>query len=107
MAYVTAEPCSETKDTACVDACPVDCIHPKKNTSYEDGHPSLDEVSCRSTLTSSRASIAATCVPVCVVSAIFAMDDLPEKWKQYADINASYVPGGKFTPDEYAKHAPK
>jgi hypothetical protein len=34
------------------------------------------------------------------------MDDLPEKWKQYAEINASYVQGAKFTPDEYAKHAP-
>ena len=32
MAYVIAEPCSGTKDTACVDACPVDCIHPQKNT---------------------------------------------------------------------------
>jgi NAD-dependent dihydropyrimidine dehydrogenase PreA subunit len=32
MAYVIAEPCIGTKDTACVDACPVDCIHPKKNT---------------------------------------------------------------------------
>lgn len=32
MAYVSAEPCIGTKDTACVDACPVDCIHPKKNT---------------------------------------------------------------------------
>jgi NAD-dependent dihydropyrimidine dehydrogenase PreA subunit len=29
MAYVIAEPCIGTKDTACVDACPVDCIHPK------------------------------------------------------------------------------
>jgi len=35
MAYVIAEPCIGTKDTACVDACPVDCIHPKKNTTYE------------------------------------------------------------------------
>ena len=39
MAYVIAEPCIGTKDTACVDACPVDCIHPKKNTTYEDGRP--------------------------------------------------------------------
>jgi NAD-dependent dihydropyrimidine dehydrogenase PreA subunit len=30
MAFVIAEPCIGTKDTACVDACPVDCIHPKK-----------------------------------------------------------------------------
>ena len=31
MAYVIAEPCIGTKDTACVDACPVDCIHPRKD----------------------------------------------------------------------------
>jgi ferredoxin len=31
MAYVIAEPCINVKDTACVDACPVNCIHPKKN----------------------------------------------------------------------------
>ena len=44
MAYVIAEPCIGTKDTACVDACPVDCIHPKKNTTYEDGRPGLEDV---------------------------------------------------------------
>jgi NAD-dependent dihydropyrimidine dehydrogenase PreA subunit len=31
MAYVIAEPCVGTKDTACVDVCPVDCIHPRKD----------------------------------------------------------------------------
>ena len=31
MAYVIAEPCTGTKDTACVDVCPVDCIHPRKD----------------------------------------------------------------------------
>ena len=44
------------------------------------------------------------CVPVCPVSAIFALEDLPEKWKQFTEINASYVQGGKFTPAEFAKH---
>jgi len=28
---VIAEPCIDTKDTACVEVCPVDCIHPKKD----------------------------------------------------------------------------
>ena len=41
MAYVIAEPCIGTKDTACVDACPVDCIHPKKD---EDGHAEADQL---------------------------------------------------------------
>jgi NAD-dependent dihydropyrimidine dehydrogenase PreA subunit len=27
-----------------VDACPVDCIHPKKDTVYEDGRPGFNEV---------------------------------------------------------------
>ena len=44
MAFVIAEPCIGTKDTACVDACPVDCIHPKKNTTYDDGRPIFDNV---------------------------------------------------------------
>jgi hypothetical protein len=33
---------------------------------------------------------------------VFALDDLPEKWKQFTEINASYVQGGKFTPAEFA-----
>ena len=44
MAYVIPERCVGTRDTACVDASPVDCIHLKKNTSYEDGRPSLNEI---------------------------------------------------------------
>ena len=31
MAYSICEPCIGTKDTACVDVCPVDCIHPRKD----------------------------------------------------------------------------
>jgi NAD-dependent dihydropyrimidine dehydrogenase PreA subunit len=45
MAYVIAEPCIGVKDTACVDACPVDCIHPKKETTYDDGRPTFEQVS--------------------------------------------------------------
>jgi NAD-dependent dihydropyrimidine dehydrogenase PreA subunit len=37
MAYAIAEPCIGTKDTACVDACPLDCIHPKKNKTGRPG----------------------------------------------------------------------
>ena len=36
MAYVIAEPCIGTKDRACVDACPVDCIHPKADEAGSD-----------------------------------------------------------------------
>ena len=103
MTYVIAEPCIGVKDTACVDACPVDCIHPKKNTTYDDGRPTFDEVS-QLYIDPIECIDCGACVPVCPVSAIFALDDLPEKWKHFTEINASYVQGGKFTPAEFAKH---
>ena len=72
MAYVIAEPCINVKDTACVDACPVDCIHPRKN---EDDFAAaaqlyIDPVECID---------CGACVPVCPVSAIFALDGLARK----------------------------
>jgi ferredoxin len=103
MTYVIAEPCIGTKDTACVDACPVDCIHPKKNTTYDDGRAGFDEVP-QLYIDPVECIDCGACVPVCPVSAIFALDDLPEKWTNYAELNASYVEGGKFKKEEYAKH---
>jgi len=37
-------------------------------------------------------------------SCFFADAEIPEKWKHFTEINASYVQGGKFTPAEFAKH---
>jgi NAD-dependent dihydropyrimidine dehydrogenase PreA subunit len=102
MAFVIAEPCIGTKDTACVDACPVDCIHPKKNTTYDDGRPVFDDVE-KLYIDPVECIDCGACVPVCPVSAIFAMDDLPAKWSHYAEIDASYVVGGKFQPDKFKK----
>ena len=83
MTYVIAEPCIGTKDTACVDACPVDCIHPKKDESKyaESDQLFIDPVECID---------CGACVPVCPVSAIFAGDDLPEKWSSFADKNSAH-----------------
>jgi len=83
MAYIIAEPCVGTKDTACVDACPVDCIHPRKDeTEFETEemlyiHPE-ECIDC------------GACVPVCPVSAIFEADELPDKWADFAERNAAY-----------------
>src|SRR6478735_12032544 len=76
MAYVIAKPCIGVKDTACVDACPVDCIHPKKGTTYDDGRPSFDEVS-QLYIDPIECIDCGACVPVCPVSAIFALEALP------------------------------
>ena len=83
VAYIICEPCIGTKDSACVDVCPVDCIHPGKEESGFDSaemlyiHP--DEcIDC------------GACVPACPVEAIFALDETPEKWARFIPLNAQY-----------------
>jgi ferredoxin len=83
VAYIICEPCIGTKDAACVDVCPVDCIHPRKDEPGFDAtemlyiHP--DEcIDC------------GACVPACPVEAIFALDETPEKWKEFITVNASH-----------------
>jgi len=88
MVYVIAEPCIGTKDTACVDVCPVDCIHPKKDEptfeQFEQLYIEPDEcIDC------------GACVPACPVSAIFALEDLPEKWSRFTQVNADWYKTNK------------
>jgi NAD-dependent dihydropyrimidine dehydrogenase PreA subunit len=71
MAYVIAEPCVGVKDTACVDACPVDCINPKKHTAYKDGRATFDEVD-KLYIDPVECIDCGACVPVCPVAAIFS-----------------------------------
>ncbi len=109
MAYIIAEPCIGTKDTACVDVCPVDCIHPAKGRTYDDGRPTFDEVP-QLYIDPTECIDCGACVPVCPVTAIFVMDDLPEKWHAYTEINKNYVDGGRLPipqPDPIPQPAPE
>ena len=83
MAYIICEPCVGTKDTACVDVCPVDCIHPRKDEAGFAAaqmlyiHP--DEcIDC------------GACVPACPVDAIFSLDETPAQWTGFIRQNADY-----------------
>ncbi|MHB8419320.1 MAG: ferredoxin FdxA [Myxococcales bacterium] len=76
MAYIVAEPCVACKYTDCVEVCPVDCFYEGAN--FLVIHP--DEcIDC------------GACEPVCPTKAIFAESDLPEKWKEYVEINSKYA----------------
>ena len=43
MTYVICEPCIDVKDSACVDVCPVDCIHPHP-TNAADAFEAVDQL---------------------------------------------------------------
>lgn len=77
MTYVIAQPCVEVKNGACVEVCPVDCIH----TTPEDKQHYIDPDVCIE---------CEQCVLVCPVEAVFLDRDLPPEWEIYAEINAAF-----------------
>src|SRR3954447_2014285 len=83
VAYIICEPCIGTKDSACVDVCPVDCIHPRKD------EPEFAAAEMLYIHPDERLDCGA-CVPACPVEAIFALDEMPDKWKNYIPVNAQY-----------------
>ena len=81
MAYVITDTC--TKDELCVEACPVDCIHPKKDEAAFEAATQLyvnpvDCIDC------------GACVPVCPTNSMFALDELPAESARFAEINAAH-----------------
>ena len=75
MTHVVAEPCIDCKYTDCVVVCPVDCFHEGMNFLAIDPDTCID---------------CGLCPPECPTSAIFPLDDLPQKWHDFIEINAKY-----------------
>lgn len=68
VAYVITEACIGTKNTACVGACPVDCIYDA------DEHFVINPAECID---------CSMCMPECPVEAIYPGDEVPEEMQQY------------------------
>jgi NAD-dependent dihydropyrimidine dehydrogenase PreA subunit len=47
MPFIITDPYIGTKDHACVDVCPVDCIHPRKDEPEFEQATMLRKGSCR------------------------------------------------------------
>lgn len=78
MTYVITEPCIDVLDRACVEVCPVDCIHDEEGVDrklYIDPDECID---------------CGACEPVCPVTAIFAEDDVPDDQKEYTELDAKW-----------------
>jgi len=86
---VITEPCVNCKDAACVQVCPVDAIHPRKDESAFVEHTQLyiDPDTC---------IFCGICEDECPVKAIYPTEDVPAQWQHYIQINA----------DHFAKRSP-
>ena len=83
MAFVITQPCIGTKDTACVEVCPVDCSHPVPIERPVRGVAQLyiDPDKCID---------CGACEPECPVDAIFPEEDVPEEWASFIEKNADW-----------------
>jgi ferredoxin len=83
VTYVINEPCIGTKDSSCVEVCPVDCIHP---TPDEDGFAEAEQLY----IDPAECIDCDACVEACPVDAITPEDQVPQEWHRYIEINAAY-----------------
>jgi NAD-dependent dihydropyrimidine dehydrogenase PreA subunit len=83
LAYVITQPCVDCKDTSCVEVCPTDCIYEGVRMLYIHPDECVDCGACE----------------VCPVQAVFAEDEVPERYAAYTEANRSFFaeigsPGG-------------
>jgi len=80
--YVIVEPCIGVKDGACVDVCPVACIHttPDHPQYYIDPDICIE---CEQ------------CEIVCPVDAIFTVETVPDEWQRFVEVNAQFFRSNK------------
>jgi ferredoxin len=97
--YIIAEPCVGVCDTACVDVCPVDCIHGPvpleeiRAVREEGGEEALkakfgDDIQLW--IDPEECISCGACEPECPVEAIFEDEEVPEKWHHYIELNAKF-----------------
>jgi len=83
MAYIIGKDCIGTKDTSCVDVCPVDCIHPKDD---DDRFPTEEQLYIDPDVCID----CGVCEPECPVDAIFEESEVPDEEHSYIEKNADY-----------------
>ncbi len=94
MAYVIAEPCIATCETACVSVCPVECIQgplsPEEIARIPAGERKARLAGLQLYIDPETCTECGACESQCPVSAIFEESDLPAEWQRYREINAAF-----------------
>jgi len=80
MTYVITEPCVNTKDKACVDVCPVECIY--------EAEPQPGTLELPMFIHPDECIDCGACEPECPVDAIFPEEEVPERWNAFIQANA-------------------
>ena len=87
MPFIITDPCIGTKDHSCVDVCPVDCIHPRRDEPDFDRatmlyiHPE-ECIDC------------GACVPACPVAAIYdSVEATPSHQQDLVEANSVFRTG--------------
>ena len=83
MPHYITQTCIGCKDGSCVDVCPVDCIHPRKD------EPEFSQVDMLF-IDPETCIDCGLCIDECPVDAIFSEDDLPESLEHFIARNAEY-----------------
>jgi NAD-dependent dihydropyrimidine dehydrogenase PreA subunit len=68
LPHIICEPCIGTKDSSCVDVCPVECIYEAEDQFYIHPEECID---------------CGACIPACPVSAIYTEEDVPAEWESF------------------------
>src|SRR4029078_8198760 len=91
MAFIITDPCINTKDTAFVDVCPVDCIHPRKD------EPDFEQATIPYIHPEEGIYLRA-CAPACPVAAIYdSPESTPKSQTSLIEANAIFRSGDPAT----------
>jgi len=93
MTYIIADPCVGTCDTACVEVCPVDCIHgpdDPEGSGEEAKASGYDATNKQLYINPEECIDCGACEPECPVDAIYDEDEVPDEYETSIDKNYSF-----------------
>ena len=93
MAYIIVDPCVGTCDTACVEVCPLDCIHgpeDREGLGAEAKEPGFNPEGKQLYINPEECIDCGACEPECPVEAIYEENSVPGVWDKFITLNYKF-----------------